>query len=556
MRYRLLLLGLLTLVSAAIADAAPREPREPEVLPGTASVVLCHAAGNSFTRVEANISSIVNNEGHGGHVNNVIPPFSYRLSPAEDARHYPGRNWDEEGQAIWANGCSRPRPPTGKIEVFACVDVHGAAFDAKFGYNGNAGPIEIPAGPSNGFSPAPVDRGQVTRFSDGYVLAAFTVKDIVEPELTWTVKHDGRSDSVTVSRSSVPCSIPPEPPPAPEPIVPIGVFVTCVTNHGSSFDAVLGYDSENRAPQTIPIGSANHFSPAPGNRGQPTTFRPGHHEGAVEVTGIPNSVALRWTLALTDTRTATATADFEVKCEDPAPSPKRFGIFATCATRHGSTYDATFGYVNEKVHTLRFPIGPRNSISPGRADQGQPESFAPGFVDAAFAIRGIPVSRSVTWRVKLDDEVRVATASASLPDCLTAPIDPVADAAIGKSVVPSRAVVGQRVTFTIALRNDGSEVLQPAEVRDVMRGDLLRVLSATATRGRCRANAEAGTVRCRATTLAPGESLRIRITAKAVAAGTAHDRATIAGFSDSTPRDNTAAAAVRIASPPPGLGLG
>lgn len=552
-----MLSGLLLLVGGATADAAPKGLREAEVLPGTASVVICHATGNAFTRNEVNVSSIANKEGHGGHANNIIPPFSYRLSPTEAVQHYPGRNWNEEGQAIWANGCSRPPPPSGTIQVFACVDVHNGTFDAKFGYKSDAGPVEIPRGPANGFSPAPVDRGQVTRFSDGYVLDAFAVRNITEPELTWTVKHGQRSDSVTVSRTSAPCSIPPEPPPEPKPVIPIGVFVTCVTNHGSTFDAVFGYDSENPGLKTVPIGPANHLSPAPGDRGQPTAFRPGRHDAAFEVTGIPNSAALEWTLALTDTRMAIATADFDVKCDRPAPSPRPFGVFASCATRHGSTYDATFGYVNEGPHSVRIPIGARNSVSPGPEGRGQPDTFQPGFVDAAFAVRGVPVSEPVTWELQIDHEVRVAVATADLPPCLTAPITPAGEAAIRKSATPRTAVVGQRVNFTILLRNDGSEVLRPAEVRDVLRGDGIRLLSARATRGRCRIEASAGTnaVRCRASALAPGGSLTIRIAARAIAAGTARDRAAIVGLLDPTPRDNAATAAVRvIARPPPGLG--
>jgi hypothetical protein len=336
-------------------------------------------------------------------------------------------------------------------------------------------------------------------------------------------------------------------------VVPIGVFVTCVTDHGSSFDAVFGYDSENIAPQTIPIGDANHFSPAPGDRGQPTTFSPGRHTEAVKVTGIPDSVALKWTLALRDTRTATATADFGVKCGQPAPSIRPFGIFATCAIRHGSTYDAIFGYLNENVDASTIPIGERNSVSAGPADRGQPETFQPGFVDAAFAVRGVPLAKSVTWRLAFDHEVRVAVATADLPDCRTASIDPVDHLAIGKSAAPRRTVVGQRVTFTILLRNDGSEVLEPAEVKDVQKGARLRILAATATQGRCRANSSAGvrTVRCRAPALAPGESLTIRITAAAIAAGTARDRATLVGFPQTD-----ATAAVQIAAPPPLVGLG
>ena len=127
-----------------------------------------------------------------------------------------------------------------------------------------------------------------------------------------------------------------------------------------------------------------------------------------------------------------------------------------------------------------------------------------------------------------------------------------------KSGVPSRAVLGRRVAATIVLRNTGSEILRPAEVKDVLRGARLRILSVTATRGQCRVDASAGTqtVRCRAPSLAPGDSLTIRIAARAVATGTARDRATVVGVPGSAPGDNAAVAAVHIAAPPPDLGLG
>lgn len=562
MRFRLLLLvGILSLGAAGSATAAVKGGRTEEALPEYAKVRVCHATGNGFVLVEVDVNAVVKGTGHGGHANDIIPPFRYTLSGSDGIQHYPGRNWDAETKAIWQNGCSRPPPTTATIEVFGCVEDHGDTFDATFGYNSDVA-AEIPVGASNGFSPEPVDRGQVTKFDVGTVLTAFTVENVSVPSLTWTVRHGGHSDQETVSRSSPSCSSPkPEPPEPPEPAPngPVGIFVTCVTNHGSSFDATFGYESENHDPETIPIGVANRFSPGPVDRGQPMTFRPGRHPEAFEVTGIPNSTTLRWTLALIDTRMAIATADFAAKCDRIAPStPRPFGIFAACATRHGSTYDAVFGYVNEGVDTLRVPVGNRNSVRPGRTDQGQPESFAPGFVHAAFAVRRIPVSRSVTWRIELDHERRVAVATADLPACLTAPIRPVDDAAIRKSVEPLTAVLGGRIAFTIRLRNDGSGVLRPVAVEDTFHGAPIRVVSVVPGRGKCRVNASvrARSVRCRAKALAPGESLEIRINAEVLATGTARDRAAILHLEDSTPHDDAATAAVRVFPPFAGPGAG
>jgi LPXTG-motif cell wall-anchored protein len=69
-------------------------------------VTICHATAsdtNPYTINSVDESSIdapgnryLN--GHGDHERDIIPPF----------RTFPGRNWDEAGQAIWNNGCQVP----------------------------------------------------------------------------------------------------------------------------------------------------------------------------------------------------------------------------------------------------------------------------------------------------------------------------------------------------------------------------------------------------------------------------------------------------------------
>jgi LPXTG-motif cell wall-anchored protein len=77
------------------ADATPNE-----------KVTICHATSsdtNPYTVNTVDESSIDEQHnrylnGHGDHERDIIPPF----------RTFPGRNWDEAGQAIWANGCKVP----------------------------------------------------------------------------------------------------------------------------------------------------------------------------------------------------------------------------------------------------------------------------------------------------------------------------------------------------------------------------------------------------------------------------------------------------------------
>lgn len=481
--------------------------------------------------------------GSAFNVNNIPvgTPLTWTVS-------YGGHTSTATASSTFGVSCTTPPPP--HVGVFVrCVSNHGDRFDATFGYqNDGSTSYGIPVGADNRFSPAPEGRGQTTDFLPGNVQDAFTVKDIPAAEqLVWSLKSDTTATATATAGFDTKCS---EPPP---PVRPIGVFVTCVAHHGPTYDAVFGYESDNLVDRVVPIGEANTFSPGPGSRGQPTVFSPGRIENAVTVTGIPDSTALTWTLVSDGTRSATATTSAPA-CAGPPEPPRPFGIFATCVVNHGGTYDAVFGYLNGSVGDVLIPIGSSNVISPGPAGQGQPDTFQPGFVNTAFAVRGLDAAQPVSWRLTLGHDVLVATATAEhTPKCLTAPINPISDLGLSKSLGAKTARVGQQVDFTIVARNRGSKVLAPATVADSLFGSRLTILSVTTTRGRCRIVTIAGSHRllCTARMLAPGESIIIRVRALASAAGTASDRATILGVHDVTPRDNSAGATLHILPPPP-----
>ena len=84
--------------------------QEPEARRGQ-SVNICHAAGNGkYVSNSPDADSIVGGQGHGGHPEDIIPPFDYEPKGGESG-HYPGQNWNDEGQAIHENGCVAPDPP-------------------------------------------------------------------------------------------------------------------------------------------------------------------------------------------------------------------------------------------------------------------------------------------------------------------------------------------------------------------------------------------------------------------------------------------------------------
>jgi uncharacterized repeat protein (TIGR01451 family) len=672
---------------AAFADAAVRRPVRSQQ-----HVVICHALGNGgWVRLYPAVDDVVNVPGHGGHPGDIIPPFDYLLANGTTGR-FGGLNWDAEGQAIWTNGCVRPPPPHPEqiVALVTCVDVGASTYDVTFGYqSNNTTDVSIAISTSNGFSPPPINRGQVTTFHPGTVNTAFSVRAIpIGTDLTWSVSYAGHTSIATASSSfAVSCTPRPTPAvgvfvrcvtnhgstydatfgyqnesasiavipvgpsnlfePSPEdrgqpasfrpgnvesaftvtgvpaaddlvwrltsdetrtatvsahfetkcsepqpPVSPIGIFVNCVANHGATYDAVFGYESDNLVGETIPIGDGNAFSPPPQDRGQPTLFLPGRFEEAVIVNGIPAPVPLTWTLAFAGTRTATASAAFATKCSEPIeppevpgpeppepPGPKPpdppgpqppvpprpLGIFAACITNHGRSYDATFGYVNENAGDVVIPIGSPNRVRPGRDDQGQPRTFRPGFVDAAFTVRGVNAAQSVSWRIAFGGQIRLATATATFANkCRTGTIDPVADVSVTKSATPTTAALGQTVAFTIIVRNNGSRALSHVDVVDSLPIPQLEVISVRAVGGSCRTATTPTRERitCTAPTLAPGQAFTIRIVARATAPGTATDRASILSPpNDSTPGDNVASATVKILQPPPppsgpGLGLG
>lgn len=571
-------LVLLTVTGASLATAAT--PRSPVFGPDH-KVIICHfnnGEGGRWIPISVDVASIVKGTGHGAHRNDIIPEFDYNIGAGPQT--YRGKNWTSHvlgsntitGQDVWNQGaCDGPKLAEGTIKPkVECVLVDHATdtYEAVFGYSANlvTSPVTIPAGGGdNDFSPGIADRGQPSEFFSGDDLASVTVKNLTIGEsLTWTVTFNGHREEATATSDLLGSGIAScDEQPPPDLDSPIGLFVTCVVNHGATYDAIFGYQSTNDSEE-IPVGPTNRFSPGDEDRGQPTTFLTGVHDAAVVVKGIHSNIDLTWNVNWIRAVSTTATPDFEIKCEEAGggtptpppgpptpptgPQPLPIGVFATCVTHHGSHYDATFGYSNDNADVVSVPIGSDNAISPGTADQGQPDMFQPGFFDRVFTIHGVRTPRAVRWRVSFAGEVRVATATASLPSCVTAPLDPVANAAVRKTATPHTVKVGNNVTFTIDVRNTGSKVLQPAAVTDTLPASQLRVLSATSTLGRCHVTTSGGShrVRCSASALAPGQSFTIHVTARATAGGTASDHAAVVGV-----RHAVASAAVHISGPSP-----
>jgi len=76
-------------------------------------VTICHATGsqsNPYVRISPNANGVV--AGHEAHQDgrDIIPPFSYNDHGSN--KHFPGQNWDQNGQATYNNGCKPCNPVT------------------------------------------------------------------------------------------------------------------------------------------------------------------------------------------------------------------------------------------------------------------------------------------------------------------------------------------------------------------------------------------------------------------------------------------------------------
>jgi uncharacterized repeat protein (TIGR01451 family) len=425
------------------------------------------------------------------------------------------------------------------------VTNHGSTYDAVFGYqNDNEDLVEIAVGAQNRFLPAPEGRGQTTEFLPGNVQEAFTVKGVANVSaIVWAVTHADATRAATAASAFPEKCASPQPP-----AQPIGIFA-CVVNRGSTYDAVFGYENDNPVDITVPIGIANRFAPEPQNRGQPTIFRPGRNEDAFTVHGIPATSPVSWWLSFQGTRQVIVTASYPVRCTGRQPNLP-LEILPLCVRRTGSSYTAVFAYANLNRADVIVPVGPSNRVSPAPVNRGQPTVFRPGIVPLAFAVEGIPIGQDVTWTVASAGEVNTATASAALGRrCFTTPIDGRVDLAIEKAVKPATVNVGERLVYTIVVRNKGTALAQSVTVIDRPADERVELLSAASAAGRCEIRGRGTSnerVLCFLRDLDPGESATIVVAARASEPGSSRNRASVLSLPADVGPDNTDTATVVI----------
>jgi uncharacterized repeat protein (TIGR01451 family) len=379
----------------------------------------------------------------------------------------------------------------------------------------------------------------VTEFLPGNQQQAFTVTGIPKSQaLTWSVTHAGATRSVTVSGTlEQECNAPPQPP------TPIGLFA-CVTPKGSTYDVTFGYDNENPVAVSVPVGIANGVLPAPVRRGQPELFSPGRVNNAFTVENVPASRRIVWRVAHDGTTLLVVSDSHPVRCGSGSSNiPVR--VFPLCVLKKGKTYDAAFGYLNPGTATIRVRRGEQNAVSPEEHAGNQTEVFRPGLTAASFAVRGVPLDQSVAWTVETNGQVETATATASTADCKSVAVGG-SDLSVTKAARPTVAAVGDRVQYSIAVRNAGTILATHVVAVDRPLGSLLEVVSATTSQGSCAVQAS-GQVICTLGTLGPAQIVHILIAGRAVGVGSSRNTVKVTSVpGDADPSNNVASAVVTI----------
>lgn len=77
------------------------------------TVKVCHFQGGKYevaVGLETDFYGLHQRD-HGKHDEDIVPAFTIENPSSDDPPSFPGRNWDERGQAIYNADCAEPAPP-------------------------------------------------------------------------------------------------------------------------------------------------------------------------------------------------------------------------------------------------------------------------------------------------------------------------------------------------------------------------------------------------------------------------------------------------------------
>ena len=176
-----------------------------------------------------------------------------------------------------------------------------------------------------------------------------------------------------------------------EPVYPVydGFIVTPDGLHVLSF----AYFSHNFEPVTVPAGPRNRFEPAAADRGQPTTFLPGHHRFQCVMVLDPDFAGdLRWTVEHAGAATGTSEDTLQYNWEFEERSMRNL-------LRDVEPAAAPRGVCLNRSPTVRFlglRNGPEGAPPEVAVAVGQPLKLFGSVRDEGLPREGALVSR---WRM-------------------------------------------------------------------------------------------------------------------------------------------------------------
>ena len=343
-----------------------------------------------------------------------------------------------------------------------------------------------------------------------------------------------------------------EVPPETTTVVPV---VECVAQlPGGVLEAHFGYLNPDAESVVIPRGPKNEFSPDPSDRGQPDQFDPGR---AVDIFQSQiNGSSLKWTIG---SSSATASAS-SPQCQgtlridkalSPADDPGRFDLQidgSVAGTGANVTNNGTTG----DVAVVATPSGTNHLVQETAAAGTTLSNYQTTIVCRQSGGAGTVVASgsgtSLAVPVSAGGAVVCVIDNTRLPVPPQPPPTPSVDLSVTKSVSPASVSVGDNVTATIVVTNNGpaassggvvvSEELPPGAIP----------ISATPSQGTC----SAGT--CQLGSIAAGGHVTITVLARVTVAGVAVDTVSVHGVEfDPNQANNVASALAHVNAllPPP-----
>jgi hypothetical protein len=353
---------------------------------------------------------------------------------------------------------------------------------------------------------------------------------------------------------------------------------------GKPYEAVWGYENDNGFPVTIPVGNSNGFTPAPVDRGQPTVFEPGRLKGVFETT-FDGAQTLVWTVggkSATASKASTrCTATVELrKVTVPADDPGVFHLLLQGHVLATGGNGTTTGPVTVGVGegTVSETAGPNTDL--GDYDSkivctrnGHEEVSVTGTkVEGAVANGDVVVCTFTNTRktpvppTPTPPEPTPAPPEppppaptppppgptppppAPAPAPPPPPPGPPVDLAITKTATPTTVAIGQKITWSVTVKNNSTRAAAEVDVVKVNEfSHRSAILSVAPSQGTC----SVGTRSCDLGRLGPGASATITAVTRATRIGVIVNTVRVdSEEQESNYLNNTASAVVHVTGLP------